>query len=163
MIDLRYSGGEFGQGGELICSLVFPRAGGGRIFRYRSVDGGEGGDGGVGERRLDRLGRVIVGSYGDVLPEPIVLFGKVYRDITKRYETESRRGKKGKERRASFGDFPVLVLDSQIVEFIGEKVTVGIGQQVFFFVGRRVYLVDVCVVVCSSTVSWVEDFLLSGR
>jgi hypothetical protein len=48
-----------------------------------------------------------------------------------------------RERQASFGDLPILVFDSQVIEKAEKDVIVGIGRQFFFFVGGRVYLVDV--------------------
>ena len=68
---------------------------------------------------------------------------------------EGKGGAK-KEKRASFSDLPVLVFNPQIVK---KYVIVGIGQRLFF-VGGRVYLVDVRVTACFSTI---EEVLLSRR
>lgn len=79
LINFRYSRREFRQGSELVNSLVFPRRSGDRVCRWWSVDGGERGDDGFCQRGRDRFCRVVVGSYGDVLPKSVVLFGEVCR------------------------------------------------------------------------------------
>jgi len=60
LVNFRYSRGKFRQGGELINGLVFPRGSGGCVCCYRSVDGGEWGEGGLREGRRDCVCRAVV-------------------------------------------------------------------------------------------------------
>jgi hypothetical protein len=98
LVDFRYSRRKFRQGSELISGLVFPRGGGARVCRCRSVDGGERGDNGFGQRGLDCVCRAIVGSYGDVLPKSVVLFSEVWRKKEKRgwVRRRANQSEKGK-------------------------------------------------------------------
>ena len=79
----------------------------------------------------------------------------------KRVRKAKGKSERKRERRASLGDLPVLVLDSEIVGLVEKDDIVDIRQQFFFFVGGRVYLVNVRVTVCCPTVCCI--ILLSRR
>ena len=79
LINLRYSRREFRQGSKLVGGLVFPRRSGSSVCRCWSVNGREWSNNGFCQRCRDCFCRVVVGSYGDVLPKSIVLFSEVCR------------------------------------------------------------------------------------
>ena len=119
LVNFRYSRRKFGQGGELINGLVFPRGSNGRVCCYRSVDSGEWGEGGFCEGCRDRVCRAVVGAHGDVLPKSIVLFSEVCREKEKRVRQKTKEGEKRKTSLVQRSPSPRLRLADRRIGRIG--------------------------------------------